>query len=282
MGFAIYADACDISYEISEEDSSMTVKILMLGDVVGSIGCSYLGDGGRLRRFVSENKISLVIANGENSADGNGITPTSARELFDAGVDVITGGNHTLRKKNIYSMLDDDERVLRPDNMTRCPGNGHMTVDVYGYRILVISLAGQVYMDTHASSPFDKLDAVLADEAGRYDAAIVDIHAEATSEKIALARYADGRVSAVAGTHTHVQTADACVLAGGTGYITDLGMCGSGAGVLGVKTDCIIRKFRSPAPVTFEPADGELSATGAVFTIDLPSGRCISAESVKL
>lgn len=260
----------------------MTINILMLGDVVGVAGCDYLLDGGRLRRFVKENAVSLVIANGENSAEGNGITPTSARQLFDAGVDVITGGNHTLRKKNIHSMLDDDERVLRPDNFTRCPGTGHMTVDVFGYRIMVVNLAGQVYMDPHASSPFDKLDAVLSEEAGRYDAVVVDIHAEATSEKIALARYADGRVSAVAGTHTHVQTADACVLAGGTGYITDLGMCGSSAGVLGVKTECILRKFRSPVPVTFEAAEGELSATGAIFKLDLPSGKCILAESVKL
>ena len=259
----------------------MTIKVLMLGDVVSSVGCRYLLDSGRLRKFASENGISLVIANGENSADGNGITPTSARELFDAGVDVITGGNHTLRKRNIYSMLDDDERVLRPDNMTRCPGTGHMTVDVCGYRILIISLAGQVYMDTHASSPFDRLDAILSEEAGRYDAVFVDIHAEATSEKIALARYADGRVSAVAGTHTHVQTADACVLAGGTGYITDLGMCGSGAGVLGVKTECILRKFLSPLPVTFEAAEGETHAAGAVFTVELPGGSCTAAEGVK-
>ena len=259
----------------------MTINILMLGDVVGVAGCDYLLEGGRLRRFVKENSVSLVIANGENSAEGNGITPTSARQLFDAGVDVITGGNHTLRKKNNHSMLDDDERCLRPENFTRCPGTGHMTVDVFGYRILVLNLAGQIYMDTHASSPFDKLDAILAEEAGRYDAVIVDIHAEATSEKIALGRYADGRVSAVAGTHTHVQTADAAVFPGGTGFITDLGMCGSAAGVLGVKTDCILRKFRSPLPVTFEPAEGELSATGALFTVELPSGKCISAEAVK-
>lgn len=259
----------------------MNIKILMLGDVVGSIGCNYLLEGGRLRRFVKENKISLVIANGENSADGNGITPSSADMLFDAGVDIITGGNHTLRKKNIHSMLDDDGRVLRPDNFTRCPGSGRVTVDVFGYRILVVNLAGQVYMDTHASSPFDRLDSILSEEAGRYDAAVVDIHAEATSEKIALARYADGRVSAVAGTHTHVQTADASVFSGGTGYVTDLGMCGSAAGVLGVRTDCILRKFRSPVPVMFEPSEGELSACGAVFTVELPGGKCVSAEAVK-
>lgn len=254
----------------------------MLGDVVSAAGCSYLASGGRLRQFVSENKISLVIANGENSAEGNGITPTSADSLIEAGVDVITGGNHTFRKKNIYSRLDDEVCLVRPANLPGdTPGCGHLTFDVYGYRILVINLLGQVYMDTHATSPFEKLDRILESERGRYDATLVDIHAEATSEKLALARYADGRVSAVAGTHTHIATSDASVLPGGTGYITDLGMCGSHAGVLGVKTEDVLRKFTSVLPVTFTPAEGELYATGAVFAVELPSGKCISAEAVK-
>ena len=260
----------------------MNVKILMLGDVVGVAGCSYLASKGRLRKFVSDNKISLVIANGENSADGNGITPTSADSLIEAGVDVITGGNHTVRKKNIFTRLDDEELLLRPDNFpSRTPGTGHLTVDIAGYRIMVVNLAGQVYMDTHTSSPFEKLDYILDSEKGRYDAVLVDIHAEATSEKLALARYADGRVSAVAGTHTHVQTADACVLPGGTGYITDLGMCGSRAGVIGVRTEDVLHKFLSVLPVTFNPATGDEYATGAVFTVELPSGKCLSAEAVR-
>ena len=162
----------------------MTINILMLGDVVGVAGCDYLLEGGRLRRFVKENSVSLVIANGENSAEGNGITPTSARQLFDAGVDVITGGNHTLRKKNIHSMLDDDERWLRPENFTRCPGTGHMTVDVFGYRILVLNLAGQIYMDTHASSPFDKLDAILASTEGKAVPKWLDMNRETLEAKV--------------------------------------------------------------------------------------------------
>lgn len=260
----------------------MTVKILMVGDVVGIAGTEYLLEGGRLRRCASELDASLVIVNGENSAEGNGITPTSARALIDAGADVITGGNHTLRKKNIYSMLDDETTLIRPANFpVGSPGMGHITVDVCGYRILIINLAGQVFMDTRASSPFDALDRILSLEEGRYDAAVVDIHAEATSEKLALARYADGRVSAVAGTHTHIPTADITVLGGGTGYITDLGMCGSHAGILGVSTEAILHKFRSVTPVTFTPAVGEISAEGALFEIDLPSGRCIGARSVK-
>lgn len=259
----------------------MNIKVLVLGDVVGVAGCEYLMSGGRLRKFITENGIALTVVNGENSAEGNGITPSSARQLFDAGADIITGGNHTLRKKGIHTMLDDDGRMLRPHNFTRCPGTGYTTVDVFGYRVLVVNLAGQVYMDTHASSPFDALDSILEGNAGKFDAVVVDIHAEATSEKLALARYAAGRVSVVVGTHTHIATADTCVLAGDTGYITDLGMCGSHAGVLGVKTECIIRKFRSPLPVTFEPSEGELQADGAIFEIELPSGKCISAKSIR-
>lgn len=254
----------------------------MLGDVVSSCGCDYLLSKGRLRQFVRDNNISLVIANGENSADGNGITPTSAKSLMEAGVDIITGGNHTMRKKNIYSMLDDESTIIRPANYpAHSPGCGHVTVEVYGYRILVINLAGQVYMDTHISSPFEKLDSILSSEAGRYDAVVVDIHAEATSEKLALARYAAGRVSAVAGTHTHIPTADIRILDGGTGYITDLGMCGSHAGVLGVKYEDVLHKFLSVTPVSFTPAEGELEAQGAVFTVELPSGKCIDAKAVK-
>lgn len=262
----------------------MDIKILMLGDVVGTAGCDYLASRGRLRQFVRENGISLVIANGENSAEGNGITPTSARSLYDAGVDVITGGNHTFRKKNFHSMLDDGEMLVRPANYPfAAPGVGHVTVDVFGYRILVINLIGQVYMDNNVSSPFEKLERILNEEKGRYDAAVVDIHAEATSEKLALARYAAHlglSVAAVAGTHTHIQTADARVI-DGVGYVTDLGMCGSAAGVLGVMTEDVIRKFKYPIPVTFRPAEGEEEATGAVFTVELPSGRCRSAVGVR-
>ena len=260
----------------------MNVKILMLGDVVSSVGCDYLARGNRLRNFVRECGASLVIANGENSADGNGITPTSAAALTDAGVDVITGGNHTLRKKAIYPLLDDGSVYLRPANLTsRAPGFGSVTVDLFGYRVLVVNLSGQVYLDSHYSSPFEKLDAILREEAGRYDAAIVDIHAEATSEKLALARYAAGRVSVVAGTHTHIPTADVRIIDGYTGYVTDLGMCGSQAGVLGVNTRDVLAKFTSPVPVTFTAAEGELEAQGALFTVELPSGRCVAAEQVK-
>ncbi len=256
---------------------------MMIGDVVGSAGVEYLSRGGRLRREAAERGADFIIVNGENSAEGNGITPTSARALLDAGADVITGGNHTLRKKNVFSMLEDGDKLIRPANYSsRAPGHGFTTALVKGYRFLIINLAGQVYMDS-PSSPFDTLEKILDSEKGGYDAAIVDVHAEATSEKLALARCFDGRITVAAGTHTHVQTADASVLPGGCGYITDLGMCGSHAGILGVKTESILFKFRVGSPVTFEPAEGDVFATGAVFEIEMAGSNaaCISAEAIK-
>ncbi len=261
----------------------MNVKILMLGDVVGEAGRRHLASGGRLRRFISENRVTLTVVNGENSAEGNGITPTSARALREAGADVITGGNHTLQKSNIYTLLDDGEFLLRPANYPpNSPGTGHLTVDADGCRILVVNLSGQVFMDPKITSPFLALDSILEAEKGSFDVAVVDIHAEATSEKLALGRYADGRVAAVVGTHTHIPTADLSVLPHGTGYITDLGMCGSHAGVIGVKTECVLHRFKSMTPVTFESAEGEVSAEGAMFTVDTSCGRCVEAVPVRL
>ena len=256
------------------------MKILAIGDVTGIGGVKHLE--ANLWRVRDREKIDLVIVNVENAGFITGPSPDTAVRVLDAGADVLSGGNHTMRKKNIYSMLDDEGMLIRPANYpSRSPGVGHVTVDVYGYRILVVNLAGQVYMDTHAVSPFDCLERILESESGRYDAVIVDIHAEATSEKLALARCFAGRVSAVVGTHTHIPTADIRIIDGYTGYITDLGMCGSQAGVLGVRSDEVIRKFLSVVPVTFVPAEGEMECQGAVFTIELPSGKCVSAEAVR-
>ena len=258
----------------------MILKILMLGDVVRENGVRYLNSGGRLRTFVRESCVSLTVANGENSADGNGMTPSSFEGLIDAGCDVITGGNHTFRHRDVYSLLDDDPRALRPANTYGgAPGTGYRVFDAGGASVLVVNLIGQVFMDP-ANSPFEALENILRREAGNYDAAVVDFHAEATSEKLALARKFDGRVAAVAGTHTHVRTADCSVLPGGTGYITDLGMTGSKNGVLGIKTECVIRKFTEGVPVKFEGSDGGERAEGALFEIDTGTGLCVSARPV--
>ncbi len=259
---------------------SEIIRILALGDVVGEAGSSYLADGRRLARIASQCGAHLIIANGENSAPGNGMTPHSAEALFDAGVDILTGGNHTWRRREVYPMLDDDIRIVRPANFSgAAPGAGYTTVSVGTCRVLVMNLCGRVYMEAVAS-PFTRADEILDEMQGRYDIAVLDVHAEATSEKIALARYLDGRVSAVFGTHTHVATADCGILPAGTGYITDLGMCGSHAGVLGVKTENIIHKFTVQTPIYFEAATGDESANGALFEIDPDSGKCTDAHSI--
>jgi len=255
------------------------IKILCLGDVVGVGGCRYLG-GGRLRRMRETLGADLVIVNGENSAVGNALSPESAEAIFEAGADVITGGNHTLKKKQVYDYLDSHPMAIRPANYpSDAPGDGYCIADCMGWRVLVINLLGTTFMDS-MDSPFKVADRILSQNKGRYDVCLVDIHGEATSEKMCLGRYLDGRVAAVFGTHTHVQTADARVLPGGTGYITDLGMTGSEAGVLGVKTEAIIHKFTVRTPVYFEPAEGSPAAHGALFTVDTDTGLCTDAQGI--
>ncbi len=255
------------------------IKILAIGDVVGELGVEYLS-GGRLRRMASSLGADVIIANGENSSKTNCITPDSAEAIFEAGADVITGGNHTLKRYHTYSYLDSHPNCIRPANYpSDAAGDGYTVVDCCGWRLLVINLLGTTFMDP-LDSPFKAADKILADMKGKYDFAVVDIHAEATSEKMCLARYLDGRVSAVFGTHTHVQTSDACVLPGGTGYITDLGMTGPTEGVLGVKSENAIHKFIKRTPIFFEHASGEAAAHGALFTVDTDSGKCVSAEGL--
>lgn len=254
------------------------MRILALGDVVGTAGVQYLTEGRRLSRLRDSLHADIVIVNAENSAAGNGILPDSARALFFAGADVLTGGNHSFRRREAQSMLDDEALLLRPANYPDAAvGHGVCITEAAGQRLLVLNLAGCVYMEP-LESPFTCADRILKKYEGRYDAAVVDIHAEATSEKIALARYLDGRVSAVFGTHTHVATADAQILPGGTGYITDLGMCGSMAGVLGVATEPILHKFLVKTPVIFLPAEGQNELHGALFEIE--NGKCVRVESV--
>lgn len=255
------------------------LKILCIGDVVGNGGCRYL-EGGRLRKKARELGADLIIVNGENSASGNGMSRDSAHSLLDSGADVVTGGNHTFKRREIYDMLDDERALLRPANYpSSVPGVGYGIYDCNGWRVLVINLLGCVFMESLAS-PFETAEKILNSEKGRYDISIIDIHAEATSEKMCLARYLDGKASVVFGTHTHVQTTDATVLPGGTGYITDLGMTGSMNGILGVKTENIIHKFTIKTPIFFEAAEGNEAAHGALFTVDTQTGKCTAAEAV--
>ncbi len=252
------------------------MKILCIGDVVGSIGCEFLRK--TLPKFKKLKGIDFVICNGENSSDGNGILPTSADYLFKSGVDVLTLGNHAFQRKEIYNFLDEEETIIRPCNFPSpsTPGRGYCTVDLGRTSVTVINLMGQEFIDIRVDNPYYAIDEILKKVESKI--IIVDMHAETTSEKKAMGYYLDGRVSAFYGTHTHVQTADECVLKGGTGYITDVGMTGPVESVLGVKKEIIINRFKTKLPERFEYADGECMLNCVLFDIDGKTGKTISVE----
>jgi metallophosphoesterase (TIGR00282 family) len=226
------------------------VKILFAGDIVGGLGKrTLLGLLPELReRFDPE----FVVVNGENAAGGLGITPRIADQLFAAGVDVITLGNHTYRQREIYQYLDARQEILRPANFLRSqPGHGWCAVSRRGVRLGVISMSGNLFMDPGRSA-FASADAALHALRNEADHILLDMHAEATSEKVGMGWYLDGRVTAVVGTHTHIPTADARILPGGTAYITDVGMTGPRGGVIGVKREQAVEAMASKMPVRFE------------------------------
>jgi len=232
------------------------VKVLFFGDVCGKPGREGLAAAvPRLReRFAAD----LVIANGENSAGGVGITERTANDLFRAGVDVITTGNHVYRHREVYGFLDECDRIVRPANYpVGNPGRGHVVVDAAGRRVAVINLSGAVMLKV-ARSPFTEIDAILGRLEGDADVAIVDFHAEVTSEKVAMGWHLDGRVAAVIGTHTHVPTADGRILPGGTAHISDVGMTGSRNGVLGARRDQVLEALTTLMPVRFDGAEGDV------------------------
>ena len=244
-------------------DAADPLRILFVGDVFGTVGLKALL--AKLPELREVHRPAMVVVNAENAAGGAGTSGRQAKELLDAGIDVLTGGNHTLRQTDLFPLLEADKRVLRPDNMApNAPGRGYVVVDVAGgFRVGVINLLGSVFMDA-AHSPFAVVDALVERARRETRWVVVDIHAEATSEKVALSRHLDGRVTAVVGTHTHVQTADARVLPGGTAYMTDLGMTGPHDGVIGVRSDIVLRRFLSGSSGRFEPADGEVLVQGAI------------------
>ena len=256
------------------------MRILCIGDVVGSAGCEFLRS--HLPAFKKLHKVDLTIVNGENSADGNGITPRSADHLFTSGADAITLGNHSFRRAEVYSYLDENPYIIRPMNFPSAttPGKGMCTVDMGYAQVTVINLMGQESIDAHLDNPFTAIERLLP----TLDSKIVllDFHAEATSEKRAMGLFLDGKVSAVFGTHTHVMTADAEVLPGGTGYITDLGMTGAIDSVLGVKKDIIINRFLTKLPARFELEKSACKMNCTLFDIDNATGKCTSATSYEL
>ena len=224
--------------------------ILFAGDIVGGAGRRTLL--ALLPELRDRYAPDFVVVNGENAAGGLGITSKIARELFAAGVDVITLGNHTYRHREVYAYLDQEDRILRPANFLRSqPGHGWCVVERDGVRLGVVSLSGNLFMDA-ARPAFHEADAVLYALEGKVDHVLVDMHAEATSEKVGMGWHLDGRATAVVGTHTHVPTADARVLPGGTAYITDVGMTGPRGGVIGVKRELAVQAMLTRMPVKFE------------------------------
>jgi metallophosphoesterase (TIGR00282 family) len=223
----------------------------------------------------------MVIANGENCAEPNGIDKPSAQALFECGVDVITTGNHVYRKSSVYSYLDDEEFILRPLNFpSRSPGHGECIIKINGYRVLCLNVLGSAYMDA-SGCPFEAIERALNRNAGAYDIAVLDIHAEATGEKLALAYDFSDRLSACFGTHTHIQTNDARIIKGRLGYVTDIGMVGARDSILGVKSESVIYRLKTKMLSRFDFAEGEIEANGAIFEIDTDTGRALSCQVIK-
>jgi len=243
------------------------MRILFVGDVVGSPGRQIVQD--RLADVVSQRQVDLVIANGENAASGFGITPRLADELLGMGIDVLTGGNHSWDRKEIHEYMPHQPRLLRPGNFPEgTPGSGTFTGNTKnGVKYAVLNLQGRVFL-APIDDPFRKADAELAKLPADVDIILVDLHAETTSEKIAMGWYLDGRVTAVVGTHTHVTTADERVLPQGTAYITDVGMTGPHGGVIGMDREAIIKRFLDGLPARFEVASGDVQMNCVLIETD--------------
>ncbi|MGP0051095.1 MAG: TIGR00282 family metallophosphoesterase [Solirubrobacteraceae bacterium] len=258
----------------------ISVKILFVGDIVGGLGKRTLL--GLLPTLRERFALDFVVANGENIAGGMGITPKLADQLFAGGVDVITLGNHTYRQREIYTYLDEHREILRPANfLRRQPGHGWCVVEHGGVRLGVVSLSGNLFMD--AGRPlFAEADAALHALQGEADHVLVDMHAEATSEKVGIGWYLDGRVTAVVGTHTHVPTADARVLPGGTAYITDVGMTGPRGGVIGVKRELAIEAMSTKMPIRFETSDIDPWLNAVLITASAQPLRAKAIEQLLL
>ncbi|MDR1131636.1 MAG: YmdB family metallophosphoesterase [Oscillospiraceae bacterium] len=256
----------------------MTVNILAVGDVCGKTGINFLRQN--LSEVKKLNNIAFTVVNGEN-ANVVGITPAQAENIFSAGADVITLGNHTWARYEIKEYLNANARILRPANYAlRCPGFGHGVYKRPFGDIAVLSLMGRFTLDSNTDNPFYVADEILAAIDTRL--IVADMHAEATSEKAAMGYYLDGRVSAVWGTHTHVQTSDGGVLPQGTGFITDLGMTGPAVSVLGIDPRQSMEKFLGEPPRRYEPAEGPGKMECAVFTLDTETGKCVTVEALRI
>ena len=256
----------------------MNIKILAVGDVVGAAGLAFCAS--RLPGLRRQLEADLVVVNGEN-ASNLGIRPEQAELLLEHGADVITLGNHTWSRREIIPYMERSQQILRPANFApHNPGRGWAEFDTEAGPVAVINLIGRCSMDYTPDNPFSVVERVLRQVRTRI--ILVDFHAEATAEKLAMGYMLDGRVSVLWGTHTHVPTADTQILPKGTGYQTDLGMVGPRCSVLGIDPEKSIQKFRGGVPSRYEPASGPVKLEGAVFTIDAQTGRCVEAERVTI
>ena len=259
----------------------MPVKLLFIGDVIGQPGRDALSR--ELHRIVDRHRVDLVIANGENAAGGFGLTAETAQELFKCGVQLITSGNHIWDKKDALEYIKREERIVRPANYPEgTPGRGATIVRTPGgVKIGILNLEGRVFMN-NLDCPFRCADREIAKLKEETQIIFVDFHAEATSEKVSLGWYLDGRVCAVIGTHTHVQTADERILTAGTAYLTDAGMTGAFDSVIGVKKEEAIMKFLTQRPSKFEVAKKDIRINGAVIEVDEKSGLSLGIERINV
>ena len=252
----------------------------MIGDIVGRPGRTIVRQ--LLPQIIKDYEIDFVIANGENAAGGNGITQKTAQELFISGIDFITTGNHVWDNKDVFNIINEEPRLIRPANYpAETPGKGYQTVLIKNYLpVTIINLAGRTFMPT-LDCPFKTVEKILAKVENDSKIIVVDFHAEATSEKIAMGWYLDGRVTLVAGTHTHVQTADEKILTNGTAYITDVGMTGPINSVLGIEKEKVINKFVAQMPVRFEVAKGPAELNGILVDINELTGKALAIERIR-
>ena len=256
----------------------MEFRVLAIGDVVGETGLAHLER--HLRPLQKLKNIGFTVVNGEN-ASGVGLTPEQAERIYDAGADVITLGNHTFGKMQIADFLDDAPYILRPANYTgRAPGRGWAVYDRGGVTVRVVNLIGRCDLNFNAENPFTTMDKIL--ERQQADFTLLDFHAEATSEKLAMGYYLDGRVSAMWGTHTHVPTADERVYPRGTGYLTDLGMTGAIESVLGIRPEQSVETFLGGLPGRYQAPKGPCKMQGAVFTLNSATGLCEAVERIDI
>ena len=256
------------------------MKILMVGDIVGGPGRMAMARVAT--RYKAEGRADVVIANAENSAAGRGITAALAEELFAGGADALTMGDHVWDQKEAAAYFDKESRIVRALNLPPgCPGKGATTIQTKDGPLAVLQLMGRTFMNSMADCPFRTVDEWLKRNAGQVKMIFVDMHAEATSEKVAMGKFLDGRVTAVLGTHTHIQTADEAVMAKGTAYMTDLGMTGPCDSVIGRTTDAILTRFLTGMPTKFEIASGDVRLHGALLTVDPATGKALKIKRVE-